>query len=96
MRRLSCVVIILLISSICLSSFAAEKISDDEIYDRVRLMLVGNRNIDGAALKVEVKDGVVTLQGEVINNKQKKKAGKLAKKVKGVEKIINELTLTPK
>ena len=96
MRGLSCLVIILLLSSVCLSAFAAEKITDDEIYDRVRLMLVGNRNFDGANLKVEVKDGVVTIRGQVDRKKHKKKAEKLAKKVKGVTKVINELTIAPK
>ena len=42
-----------------------------------------------------VKDGQVTLRGRVDSDKGKKKAEKLAKKVKGVKSIDNELVVGP-
>jgi osmotically-inducible protein OsmY len=42
-------------------------------------------------LKVDVKDGVVTLAGSVENQLAKDKAGHIAKKVKGVKKVVNNL-----
>ncbi len=47
----------------------------------------------GGALDVTVKDGVVVLKGRVDTEKGKTKATKLAKKVKGVKEVDNELTV---
>jgi osmotically-inducible protein OsmY len=44
---------------------------------------------------VDVKAGVVTLKGNVQEAKQKSKAESLAKKVKGVKSVINNLQVTP-
>jgi osmotically-inducible protein OsmY len=38
---------------------------------------------------------VVTLRGAVREDKQKSKAEKVAKKVKGVTKVVNEITVRP-
>jgi osmotically-inducible protein OsmY len=40
-----------------------------------------------------VKDGVVTLQGEVSQEKFRQKAERLTKKVKGVKSVVDELTV---
>jgi osmotically-inducible protein OsmY len=42
-----------------------------------------------------VKDGVVTIKGRVDTDKGKTKATKLAKKVKGVKEVDNELVVGP-
>lgn len=70
--------------------------SDGEIHDHVRLKLAGDRDVRGTQIQVEVKDGVVTLKGQVHSEKARKRAAKLAKKVKGVKKVINELTVRAK
>ena len=45
-------------------------------------------------MKVDVKDGVVTLSGTVESQGRKARPAKLAKKVKGVKKVVNnELTI---
>ena len=45
---------------------AAEKhVTDDQLYDTVRRKLADDQVVKGGALKVEVKDGVVTLRGKV-------------------------------
>ncbi len=69
----------------------AQKNSDDEIYDRVRQRLAANRDVKGGAIEVDVKDGVVTLSGKVLEERQKSKAEQVARKTKGVKKVINQL-----
>ena len=96
MRWLSFLAILLLLTSGCLPALADKGISDDEIYDKVRLKLAGDRDVKGTAFEVEVNDGVVTLRGQVDKEKNKRRAEKLTKKVKGVTGVINELTVTPK
>src|SRR5580700_2245296 len=82
---------VLLLATVCL---AADKIvSDDMIYDNVRIKLASDQIVKGGALNVDVKDGVVTLGGLVENSRQKDRAGKLAKSVKGVKSVINNLNL---
>jgi osmotically-inducible protein OsmY len=68
---------------------------DDVVYDQVRLKLAGDRDVGGGAIDVEVHDGVVTLKGKVSTSKQKSRAEKLAKKVKGVKSVVNDLTVSP-
>jgi osmotically-inducible protein OsmY len=82
---------VLLLASVCL---AADKvISDDMIYDNVRIKLASDAVVKGGALTVDVKQGVVTLGGMVENSRQKDRAAKLTKSVKGVKQVINNLNL---
>jgi hyperosmotically inducible periplasmic protein len=83
-----------LLASLC---FAAGKpVNDNAIYDNVRIKLAGDAEVKGGALGVDVKDGVVTLSGQVDTERQKSKAGKLARKVKGVKQVINNIALKQK
>jgi osmotically-inducible protein OsmY len=68
---------------------------DDRISDQVRMRLATDPDVKGGALDVAVKDGQVTLRGRVDSDKGKRKAEKLAKKVKGVKSIDNELVVGP-
>lgn len=72
---------------------AADQGSDDWIHDQVRMRLASDRDVRGNSIEVTVEQGVVTLSGPVRNEKAKKKAAKLAGKVKGVKKVVNELTV---
>lgn len=65
--------------------------ADDRIYDQVRLKLAGDRDVKGGGIDVVVKNGVVTLQGKVQKDRQKSRAERLAKKVKGVSSVVNNL-----
>ena len=67
--------------------------SDDIIYDEVRRRLANDADVRGAALDVSVKDGVVTLKGRVHEEKGRKKATELTKKVKGVVSVNNQLKI---
>jgi len=44
-------------------------------------------------LQVECKDGIVTLSGPVDTEKVKARAERLAKKVKGVKQVVNNITI---
>ena len=78
----------------CALLFAQTKPNeDDRIHDKIRQKLVTDREVRGGGLEVDVKDGVVTLRGAVREEKQKQKAGKIAKKVKGVTKVVNEISV---
>lgn len=68
-------------------------VSDDAISDDVRQRLASNADVRGAALDVTVKDGVVTIKGRVHTEKGRKKATDIAKKVKGVVNVDNQLKL---
>lgn len=74
---------------------ADQPTNDDRIYDQVNLKLVTDREVGGARIEVEVKEAVVTLRGRVRTDRIRNKAGKLAGKVKGVKKVVNELTVGP-
>lgn len=73
-----------------------KKTSDDAITDFVRLKLASDPDVKGGALEAAVKNGVVTLSGVVETERQRDKAAKLAKKVKGVKQVINNITLKDK
>jgi hyperosmotically inducible protein len=83
------VVVLFLLASVCLA--ADKPVSDDAIYDKVRISLASDIDVKGGGLKVDVKEGVVTLSGDVENEMQKDKAARIAKKVKGVKKVVNKI-----
>ena len=67
--------------------------SDAALSDTVLIRLSADREINGGALKVDVKDGVATITGVLETQRQKEKATKVAKKVKGVKQVVNNITL---
>jgi osmotically-inducible protein OsmY len=69
--------------------------ADDRISDQVRMRLATDADVKGGALDVAVKDGVVVIKGRVDSEKGKAKATKLAKKIKGVKNVDNELMVGP-
>jgi osmotically-inducible protein OsmY len=71
--------------------FAQNPPSDDFINDQVRIRLSGDADVKGVNLEIAVKEGVVTMKGYVETERGRQKAEKLAKKVKGVRKVVNEL-----
>lgn len=87
----------ILICSACLAlaAFAQSALSDDHLYDQVRIKLAQDVQVNGGAIEVRVKDAVVTLIGKIRTEKAKSKAEKIAGKVKGVKKVVNELVVDP-
>jgi hyperosmotically inducible protein len=92
-RLCAVLVALLLVASVCLA--ADKPVSDDAIFDNVRIKLAGDREVKGGGenFKVDVKNGVVTLSGSVETQRQKDRAAKLTKKVKGVKQVINNLEI---
>ena len=77
-------------------AFADKPVSDDALHDMVKRRLANDADVKGGALDIEVQDGVVTLRGKVETEKQRKKAEKLTKKIKGVKRVVNEIQLSEK
>jgi osmotically-inducible protein OsmY len=50
--------------------------------------------VNGGGIEVKVKNGVVTLEGTVHREKQKQRAEHVAKKVKGVTSVVNNLKVS--
>jgi osmotically-inducible protein OsmY len=92
MRALSAVLLLFLLVAPVLSADAP---SDDAIYDQVRIRLASDREVGGGKIEVKVSQGVVELDGKVKSDKIKTKAEKIAKKVKGVQKVVNRLVVSP-
>jgi hyperosmotically inducible protein len=74
---------------------AQKKNSDEQIYDQVRMRLANDPDIKGGNLDVDVKDGVVTVKGRVDKDRAQQKIEKVAKKVKGVSSVINQVKVEP-
>lgn len=81
--------VLFLLAGVCLS--AGKPVTDDTIYDSVRMKLAGDMDVKGSGLKVEVKQGVVTLDGVLESQRLKDRASGLAKKVKGVKRVDNNI-----
>lgn len=77
-----------------LSMASSKPVSDNAISDEVRIKLTSDPLVKGGDLKADVQNGVVTLSGTVSDQQQKDKARKLAGKVKGVKKVINNITIS--
>jgi hyperosmotically inducible protein len=87
----------ILMFALVVTALAADKQPTDDNYinDSVRAKLATDAVVKGGAIEVDVKNGVVTLKGKVQEPKQKSKAESLAKKVKGVKSVVNNLQVSP-
>jgi len=91
LKVLASLLAVTLLAALC---FAADKpVSDDTISDQIMIKLSSDPVVKGGGLKADVKNGVVTLSGSVAEQRQKDKAGKIAKGVKGVKSVINNITV---
>jgi osmotically-inducible protein OsmY len=72
---------------------ASKPVTDDFLIDTIRQKLAADPVVKGGAIDVDAKDGVVVLKGRVEEEKQKAKAEKIAKNVKGVKSVTNELQI---
>lgn len=95
MRAISVVLVFSLLALVAAPLAAAERVPDDKIYDELKVKLGLDTQVKGGGFVIDVKDGVVTLQGKVQAAKQKDRAERLTKKVKGVVKVVNKLVVEP-
>jgi osmotically-inducible protein OsmY len=86
-----CVAVLLLAGGIALA--ADKPPSDAAIADTVLIRLSADREVNGGALKVDVRSGIATITGVVETQRQKDKLPKIAKKVRGVKQVVNNVTL---
>jgi len=84
---------VLLLFASPVSAREKQAITDDHIHDEVMRRLAGDADVKGGNIEVGVKDGAVTLRGRVDGPKQRAKAEKLVKKVRGVRSVNNQLTV---
>ena len=70
-----------------------EKNSDAWIRMRVKSMLRLHRSLDGDNTQVDVKDGLVTLHGEVNSQAEKGLTAEYVKDVEGVKDVDNKMTV---
>jgi osmotically-inducible protein OsmY len=87
--------VLVALSLLCLtaSTLLADKASDDKICDEVKMKLAMDSVVKGGGFTVTVTDGVVTISGKIRAEKQKERAEKVTRKVKGVVKIVNRLVI---
>ncbi|HLG98446.1 MAG TPA: BON domain-containing protein [Bryobacteraceae bacterium] len=82
--------------SLSVAPLVAQKhVPDGEVIDQVRVKLANDPDVGGMNISVDSKDGAVTLAGKVKTEKQRAKAEKLTKKVKGVVSVNNQLVISP-
>ena len=75
--------------------FAQKKVTDDMLVDQVRVKLSEDADVGGQRIDVDVHQGNVILKGKVRTEQQKVRAEKIAKKVKGVTGVENQLVISP-
>ncbi len=81
---------------LCLAALAEQKkVGDAQVYDNVKMRLANDPDIKGGNLTVEVKDGVVTVSGRVEKERARQKIERVAKKVKGVTSVVNNVKVEP-
>ncbi len=81
--------------ALMLPATAQKKKSDDQIYDQVKMRLANDPDIKGGNLDVDVKSGVVTVKGRVDKERAHQKIERVAKKVKGVTSVVNQVKVEP-
>ena len=70
----------------------ARVVDDGLLHDRVNRKLNNNPSLRIRDLRVEVSEGVVTIEGTVRSEKVKNRAAKMAA-IKGVKQVVNRLVV---
>ena len=67
--------------------------SDELLATAVHEALAKDRRVDAEQVRVEAREGAVRLLGEVDSNQERDAAGEVARRVPGVRRVDNELTV---
>lgn len=70
------------------------KHSDTSLRDKVKVTLLFHRSASAGKIKVDVKDGIVTLRGKVDSQAQKELMTENVKDVEGTKGVNNEMAVT--
>src|SRR4029077_6934642 len=73
-----------------------EQVDDAALLTSVKSALVSNNVTDAGEINVDVNRGTVKLAGFVDSEKEKTAAGDVARKVKGVQTVQNDITVHTK
>jgi osmotically-inducible protein OsmY len=68
--------------------------SDEWLRDKVKTTLLFHPSVNSSKTEVNVKDGIVTLQGEATSQAQKDLTTEYAKDIEGVKDVRNEMAVT--
>jgi len=82
-------------NKIVIAGGAANETSDAWVGVKVKTTLLSHRSVNGFRTQVDVRDGVVTLQGEASSSAQKELTTSYAENVEGVSRVINHMTVSP-
>src|SRR5437762_3249610 len=74
----------------------AQAITDAWITTKIKTDFVNEDALKGSDINVDTNKHVVTLKGTVTSLAGKTRAQEIAKTTKGVNRVINELTIAPK
>ena len=74
-------------------STVGEYIDDATITTQVKAKMVENKQVDAAAISVETLNGTVMLSGFAKSSTEKQAAEAIARDVKGVKAVRNEITV---
>jgi hyperosmotically inducible protein len=77
-------------------SCTQQTIDDSTITAKVKGSLAADKDTSAIKISVETHDGVVTLTGVVPTDKEKARAGEVAKNTEGVRRVVNALVVDPK
>jgi hyperosmotically inducible periplasmic protein len=72
---------------------ASEKIEDATVSTRVKAVLSADKQLGDSKIDVDTRNGVVTLSGAVANNQVRDHALELARNVKGVNSVNDQLAV---
>lgn len=87
--------VLLVLFLMLVPAFSADAVTDDVLFDNVRIRIANDREVGGGRIDVKVSSGVVELTGKVKTDKQKERAERIAKKVKGVKSVVNRIQVSP-
>jgi hyperosmotically inducible protein len=73
-----------------------EVIDDSAITASIKAKLLADKKTSAFAIGVETTNGVVTLSGKVTSSAERAEALKIAKRNKGVTRVVDKMTLEPK
>ena len=91
-KILAAFLVVFLMQAVCPAKDPPQ-VTDDTISDAVRVKLASDQVVGVLPLQVTVKNGVVTLGGSVEAKSLKSRAESVAKKVKGVKQVVNNIEI---
>jgi len=74
---------------------AAEVMDDAGISAKVKAGLAQDAELSAIKIDVDTRNGIVTLNGPVKNEVARERAARIAQEVKGVNSVVNQLTVSP-